>query len=232
MVRRNPPYNPAGHLGLPTPQRAKKAGGFKEDNLGLPGAPVPRATAKAALTHPEASERRTFLDRALEDMEVHALFRFCIARQVSNGRMRLSPQDDRLPIPVQNDGTGRLPFGERERREIDAHQFVYSRLPMESQRDIDIFVDQIFPPTDKRGREFYISPNEFGAMVSRSTDDRVNKGAYIGTFKKLAHHLNHLYVEWELNLFRRTQEAKVAKKSRIAAEAEEIVSSRKKVLAK
>lgn len=232
MTRRAKPYNPAGHLGLPTAERAHKGGGFREDNLALPGAPkVPRAIAKAPLTHYDAAERRTFLDKALEDQEVRALFRFCIGTKVSDGKMRLSRDDDRLPVYVKSDGNNRVPFSDRERIEIGARQFVYSRLPEESQRDIDIFVDQIFPPTDKRGKEFYISPTDFGAMVSRSTDERVCKGAYIGTFKKLAHHVNHLYVEWEMNLFRRNQEAKVAKRSRIAATAEEIVSSAKKVVA-
>jgi hypothetical protein len=232
LAKRGIPYNPAGHLGLPTQERSKKHGGFNEDNLAAPGAPpVPRAVAKSPLSAPEGAKRLTPLDRALQDSEAYALFRFIVGTMVGEGRMRLSRDDDRTPIYVKSDGNNRLPFSDRERLEIGARQFVYAKLPFESQRDIDILTDQVMPRTDKRSKEFYISPTHFGCITSGSTDERVAKGAYIGTFKKLAHHVNHLYVEWEMIQFRMRQEATAAKKSRIAQDAEKSFVSAKKVLA-
>jgi hypothetical protein len=37
---------------------------------------------------------------------------------------------------------------------------------------------------------------------ARELRNRATKGAYIEVFKKLAHHLGQLYVEWEMDLFR------------------------------
>ena len=201
--RRKKPYNP-NQLGQPNRERnAKTEYGFEEENLAPHGAPpVIRARDKAPLSPIESGKRQTFLDKALNDPEVHALFRFIVGTMVGENRMRLSPSDDRQPIFVKSDGTGRLPFSHAERLEIGARNYVYAKLPEESRRDMEILTEQVMP-CDKR---FSLSPIEYGKIVTRSSDERVAKGGYIGTFKKLAHHVNQLYVEWELNLFRQRRE--------------------------
>jgi hypothetical protein len=215
---------------MPTKERHAQSGeGFQMENLAPPGAPpVVRAIEKSPLTSPAGRElaieqrdqsapgrrqQMTFLDRALDDCEVHALFRFVVGTMIGEARMRLSGSDDRQPVYVKSDGQGRIPFSDAERQEIGARQFVYSKLPQESQRDIEILTDQIMP----RDRKFYISPVDFGRIVSRSTDERVARGAFIGTFKKLAHHVNQLYVEWEVIQFRRLREIKALRNSKDAA---------------
>lgn len=222
-------------LGQPTLERNAKGGGFEEENLAPHGAPaVYRAREKAPLTHPDTEKRMTFLDKALHDAEVHALFRFIVGTMVGDGRMRLGTEDHRKPEILRPDGSNsvhRLPFNEHERIEIGARQFVYSRLPEESQRDMEILTDQVMPRTSKREREFHISPIEFGRIVTRSTDERVAKGGYIGTFRKLAHHVNQLYVEWEIIRFNRLRELKAVCNGNDARLTELSTGSEKKLLA-
>lgn len=243
MPRPRKPYNPAGHLGMPTKERyAKRGEGFDMENLAPPGAPpVVRSKERSPLTSPAGRElahdqrnetggrkqQMTFLDKALEDVEVHSLFRFIIGTMVSESRMRLGGEDGRSPVFIKSDGNNRLPFSNAERLEIGARQFIYAKLPFESQRDIDILTDQVMP----RDRKFYVSPVEFGRIVSRSSDERVARGAFIGTMKKLAHHVNHLYVEWELIQFRRKQEAKALRKSEESAPRELSTTILKRVVA-
>lgn len=243
MPRARKPYHPGPHLGLPTAERyAKQDGGFEVENLAPPGAPpVVRSKVRSPLTSPEgrelALENRdqsssgrkppmTFLDRALEDMEVGALFRFIVGTMIADHRMRLH-DDDRSPVYVKSDGFGRIPFSDAERQEIGARQYVHSKLPMESQRDIEVLTDQVMP----RDRRFFISPVDFGRIVSRSSDERVCKGAYIGTFKKLAHHINHIYVEWELIQFKRKRDLGAIRNSKDATLLDLSTGIRKKVIA-
>lgn len=198
-------------LGQATLERGAKSN-FDDENLAPPGAPaVYRAREKSPLTHPDTEKRMTFLDKALHDSEVHGLFRFIVGTMVGDARMRLRPEDHTKPTfsrPDGSDSLHKLPFNEYERIEIGARQFVYSRLPEESQRDMEILTDQVMPRTDKRSREFHISPIEFGKIVTGSSDERVGKGGYIGTFRKLAHHINQLYVEWEIKRFNQLRELK------------------------
>lgn len=198
-------------LGQATLERGAK-GNFDDENLAPPGAPaVYRAREKAPLTHPDTEKRMTFLDKALHDSEVHGLFRFIVGTMIGDARMRLRPEDHTKPAfsrPDGSDSLHKLPFNEYERIEIGARQFVYSRLPEESQRDMEILTDQVMPRSDKRSREFHISPIEFGKIVTGSSDERVGKGGYIGTFRKLAHHINQLYVEWEIKRFKQLRELK------------------------
>jgi hypothetical protein len=227
-------YDPK-QLGEPNRDRYVKGEGFEMENLAPPGAPpVIRGVAKSPLTPPEAEKRVTPLDRALQDNEVQALYRFVVGTMVGDGKMRLSAKDDRRPELLKPDGsnsTSRLPFTNSERLEIGARQHVYAKLPPESQRDMDIFTDQVMPRNNRRSNEFYISPTHFGSITAGSTCERKAMGAYIGTFKKLAHHIYHLYLEWEMIQFRMRQEATAAKKSRIAQDAEKSFVSAKKVLA-
>jgi hypothetical protein len=212
--RSRKPYNPA-HMGQPTRERnAKTEFGFHEDNLAPNGAPkVVRAVDRAPLTPPEAVKRTSFLDKAIQDIEALAIFRFFVGTMVSEGFMRLTGEDNRQPEFQSSDVSGRLPFSEKERMEIGARQYVYSRLPEQSQADMDILVDQLMPrDRNKKRDQFYLSPVEQGKIISSSTDDRVGKGAYIGNYRKLAQHLNFLYVEWEMNQFRQRQERKALRK--------------------
>lgn len=211
------PYNPA-HMGQPTRERnAKTEFGFKEENLAPKDAPaVIRAVERAPLTPPEAVKRTSYLDKAIQDVEATAIFRFFVGTMVSEGFMRLTGEGYRHPqFAPSDDGSGRLPFNEKERLEIGARQFVYSRLPEQSQTDMDILVDQLMPrDRSKKRDQFYLSPVEQGKIISSSTDARVGRGAYIGTYRKLAQHLNFLYVEWEMNQFRQRQERKSLHKER------------------
>lgn len=226
--RRKKPYNPA-QLGQPNRERnAKTEAGFQEENLAPHGAPpVVRSREQSPLSPMDTGRRQTFLDKALNDPEVQALFRFIVGTMVGENRMRLSASDDRQPIFVKSDGTGRLPFSEAEKLEIGARQYVWSKLPNESQRDIEILTEQVMP-CDKR---FILSPIEFGKLVTRSSDERVAKGGYIGTYKKLAHHVNHLYVEWEINRFRQRRAEGTAVNSEDARLIENFSTISKKVLA-
>lgn len=197
-------------LGQPTLERRVKArDGFHEENLAPAGAPpVVRAVESAVLTPPESTRRKSFLDRALDDGEVYTLFRFVVGTLISERRMRLKVEDNGDKVPARADPAQRLPFNEAERLEIGARQFVYSRLPPESRNDLDLLVGQLIPADDCE----VDTPIEFGKKIAKSSDERVAKGAYIGTFKKLAHHLGQLYVEWEMDLFRRRKEAQNARR--------------------
>lgn len=221
-------------LGQSTWERGAKSG-FQEENLAPPGAPaVYRAREKAPLTHPDTEKRMTYLDKAMPDSEVHGLYRFIVGTMVGEARMRLRPEDHTKPVFSRQDGSDsihRLPFNEHERIEIGARQFVYSRLPEESQRDMEILTDQVMPRLGKRESQFYISPIEFGKIVSGSTDERVGKGAYIGTFRKLAHHVNQLYVEWEVKRFKQLRELKAVCNGEDARLTELSTGNEKKLLA-
>jgi hypothetical protein len=220
-------------LGQPSWERRKKApGGFDEENLAPNGAPeVLRASEATAVAVPSSGKRKSFLDKALQDAEVHALFRFVVGTMIGEGRMRLEIErtGDRNPVSANNQN--RLPFNEAERLEIGARQFIYGRMPPESQRDIDIFTDQIMPRGGARDRAFYLSPVEFGKIITGSQDERVAKGGYIGCFKKLAHHVMHLYVEWEMIQFRHRQEAKASRNESLPAPAKLSTRLLTKVLA-
>lgn len=216
MPRPRKPYNPV-QLGQPNRQRhAKPGGGFHEENLAPHGAPpVIRAVEKAPLTPPDAGRRTTFLDKAIQDSEAIALFRAFVGRMVSDAKMRLGGDDQRTPHFIKSDGNNRLPFNDKERLEIGALNYVYSRLPEQSQIDLDIFIQQLMPRDfNKREDHFYISPIEQGRIIAATTCERKAQGAYVGNYRKLAQHINFLYVEWEMIQFRSRQEKKALRKSR------------------
>ncbi len=209
---------PPLHLGQPTiERRAKARDGFDEQNLAPPGAPeVVRAAESTVLAPPEAARRKGILDRALDDGEAYILFRYLVGTLVADRRMRLKVGDDGDKIPTRSNPAERLPFNEAERLEIGARHFVYSRLPPESRHDLDVLLGQLVPNDDQQ----VMTPVEFGKKVAKSTDERVAKGAYIGTFRKLTHHLTQFYVEWEMDLLRRRKEAKAVRRREGAEVAE------------
>lgn len=218
--RSRKPYNPV-QLGQPNRERnAKTERGFHEENLAPHGAPpVIRAVERAPLTHPDAIKRTTFLDKAIQDAEAFAIFRYFVGTMVADGWMRLGGDENRQPHFVKTEATSRLPFNERERREIEARDFVYSNLPEASRNDMAILVDQLMPrDRNRRDDQFYLSPVEQGKIIASSSDDRVGKGAYIGNYRKLAQHLCQLYLAWEMNYFRAQRDKKIERKKRIDAD--------------
>lgn len=218
--RSRKPYNPV-QLGQPTRERnAKTERGFHEENLAPHGAPpVIRAVERAPLTHPDAIKRTTFLDKAIQDAEAFAIFRYFVGTMVADGWMRLGGDENRQPHFVKTEATSRLPFNEREKREIDALQFVNAYLPETSRNDMAILVDQLMPrDRNKREDQFYLSPVEQGKIIASSTDDRVGKGAYIGTYRKLAQHLCQLYLAWEMKFFNDRRDKEIERKKRLAAD--------------
>jgi hypothetical protein len=226
--RKRIPYDP-GQSGIPNPQRAEKGDEFELMSLTPPGAPpVYRCVQKAPLTAPESRDRAfddvadgtsrrrkpaaTALDRALEECEVKALYRFVIGTMVAEKRMRLKYDNaDAIPVHVKSEDHNRLPFSERERKEIGYRQRVFAALPFASQRDIEIFTDQIMP----RANGVYITPIDFGKYITRSSDERVARGGYVGYFKKLAQHINEIYVSLEMDDFRKTIGSKPVNRKRL-----------------
>lgn len=233
MPRPRKPYNPA-QLGQPNRQRHAKPGeGFHEENLAPHGAPpVIRAVERAPLTPPEAGKRVTALDKAIQDAEALALFRSFVGSMVADGKMRIGGDDGKVPMFIKSDPTNRLPFNEKERLEIGAFRFVYSKLPEESQIDLDIFIQQLMPRDfNKREEQFYIGPVSQGKIIANTTCERKAMGAYIGNYRKLAQHINFLYVEWEMNQFRERQRKKALRKERESLPQELSTGLMKKVLA-
>lgn len=226
--RKRLPYDP-GQSGIPNPQRAAKGDEFELMSITPAGAPpVYRCVQKAPLTAPESRDRAfedvadgtskrrkpasTALDRALEECEVQALWRFVVATMVAGRRMRLKTDNsDALPVHIKNEDHNRLPFSERERKEIGFRQRVYASLPLVSQRDIEIFTDQIMPRSDG----IHITPVEFGRHITGSSDERVAKGGYIGYIKKLAQHVNELYITLEMEDFRKNIGSKPHNRKRL-----------------
>jgi hypothetical protein len=218
--RSRKPYNPV-QLGQPNRERnAKTERGFHEENLAPHAAPpVIRAVERAPLTHPDAIKRATFLDKAIQDAEAFAIFRYFVGTMVADGWMRLGGDENRQPHFVRTEPNSRLPFNERERREIEARDFVNSNLPEASRIDMDTLVQQLMPrDRNRREDQFYLSPVEQGKIIASSSDDRVGKGAYIGNYRKLAQHLCQLYLAWEMNFFKAQRDKKIERKKRIAAD--------------
>lgn len=214
--KKRAPYDP-GQSGVPNPYRAAKGDHFELTVLTPPYAPpIYRAVQKSPLTPPEARERAledaeeyggrrkkpapTFLDRALEECEVQALYRFVIATMIAEKRMRLSVDESgSLPVWIKADPYNKLPFNDREKREIGFRQRIYQAMPLRSQHDIEIFTDQIMPRSDG----IKISPVEWGKIITQSSDHRVAKGGYVGYIKKLAQQINEQYIALEMEEFRR-----------------------------
>jgi hypothetical protein len=87
--------------------------------------------------------------------------------------MRLRVEDNGDKVPARSNPAKRLPFNEAERLEIGARQFVFSRLPLESQYDLEMLVGQLIPsdecPVD--------TPIEFGKRIAKSSDQgRLHRG--------------------------------------------------------
>jgi hypothetical protein len=226
--KKKKPHDP-GQSGVPNPQRADKGDYFELTILTPPYAPpIYRAVQRAPLTAPEARERAlddyneygarkkkpasTALDRALEECEVQALYRFVVATMVGEGRMRLQVDEvGTLPIWIKSDPYNRLPFNDRERREIGLRKRIFQSLSLRSQADVEIFTDQIMP----RENGIKISPIDWGKIITNSSDPRVARGGYVGYIRKLAQNINEMYIILELEDFRKTIGSKPYNRKRI-----------------
>lgn len=255
--RANRPAPSPRQLGEPTAERMRKAVAVSQDSLAPPGAPkVIRSVIDAPLT---LSKTRalllaehfaqieagkdvlrnvlTPLDKAAEIAEQQALERFWLGTQYAEGKASITNYSG----ASHGSDKEKIPFTERNQREISARHYVYTRLPPAMQVKIDFFCalmsgqsvmvkERVTEKAKKKGkaqnavqkiieRERPLSMTDLGKHVAKTTDERVAKGAYIATYRDIAQLLCTLYMDWEIADGRRRQqiEDEAKKRRRVSA---------------
>ena len=249
--RANKQAPPPRQLGEPTAERMKKAVAVSQGSLAPPGAPkVIRSVIDAPLTlsstralllaenfaQIEAGKDAlrnllTPLDKAAEIAEGHALERFWSASLAAEGKAAITNYSG----ASHGSDKEKIPFTDRNQREISARHYVYTRLPPAFQVKIDFFcalmsgqsvmikervverqkgkkAKDAVPKIVERERP--LSLIDLGKSVAKTTDERVAKGAYIATYRDIGQLLCTLYMEWEIKDSRHRQQAEDEAKKR------------------
>lgn len=144
------------------------------------------------------------LDKALTEAEAHALARFYEGTVAAAGR---------APGGSYGQSTGRsapgerIPLSEKQRRDIQARQHIWRRLPFPAQRDIDLLCRWI-----ANDGSAPISAEQWALKYGATGDRRVAQGVFVGSIKRLAEQVNELLVEFEI------QQSRVRNEKRQEAE--------------
>lgn len=247
--------SPPLQLGEPTAERSRKAVAVSKGSMAPPGAPkVIRSVIDAPITlsatralllaenfaQIEAGKDAlrnilTPLDKAAEIAEQQALERFWAGSIASEGKAAITNYSG----ASHGSDKEKIPFTDRNQREISARHYAYARLPPAFQVKIDFFCALMSgqsvmvkervaekqkgktkgEPPKIVERERPLSLIDLGKHVAKTTDDRVAKGAYIATFRCIAQLLCTLYSDWEVHDARRRQQIEddVKKRKRTAS---------------
>jgi len=207
-----------------TPERGRHGPVENEKHYADNGAEVRRTRVKSPMSLPvtrqaalqdaqraaqgEAAEspklRLSQLDKALTECEANALARFYAGTIAAAGR---------APGGSYGNSTGRtapgerIPLTERQRRDIQARQFVWKRLAFPQQRDIDLLCRWI-----ANDGSAPISAESWALKYGATGDKRVAQGVFVGSIKRLAESVNELLVEFEV------QQSRVRNERRAEAE--------------
>lgn len=152
----------------------------------------------------------TPLDRAAKETECQALERYVLGTLLRDGKIRVA---DYSGMPRGGSAQPGAPLSEWECRLIHSRNFAFAKLSPASQREAELFYALMVSDTDRNdGDEHIHSLLDLGREIANTTDERVAKGAYIGTIRKLAQQLYLHFVEWEVNLSRQQIAASEHKK--------------------
>ncbi len=160
--------------------------------------------------------RRTLtpLDRAAETTECQALERFVMATLLRDGKIRVA---DYSGQPRGSDGVSAGPLSPWELDMVNSRKFAFAKLSPASQREALLFYAlMVNDPDREEGDEHIFSLLDLGKEIACTTDDRVAKGAYIATIRKLGQQFYLHFVEWEVNRTRERLAAAEQKKLRRA----------------
>jgi hypothetical protein len=124
---------------------------------------------------PEASQRPTRIDIALEAHEAQAL--------------SLYLEDRSLELSIG----GQAPDSNREVNAIDRLAYVHKRLIWEDRDDLRIFTRMCVPIDDIEP----MTTREFGNTISKSGAKDICEGAVIGAVRKIAQRLAFLHKDWK-----------------------------------
>lgn len=130
------------------------------------------------------------LDKALTEAEANAVARFYAGTVAAAGR---APGGSYGQSTGRTPPSERVPLTERQRKDIQARQFIWKRLAFPQQRDIDLLCRWI-----ANDGSAPISAEQWALRYGATGDKRVAQGVFVGSIKRLAETVNELLVEFEI----------------------------------
>jgi len=193
-------------IGLPTPERRSHARAVVTREVGSPpemssliATPMTLCDARDAVisameANPKTSAplRRMLsaLDHVLHPVERYALERFFEGTLAAQGKIRIT---NYTGVNAGGNGNNIMPINDRSRREMQAANFVFWRIPIPSQQELQAFYFEMI------GESQTDQPSliELAKQTIGTTDERKAMGAYLATFRKIGQELYHAYIEFE-----------------------------------
>jgi hypothetical protein len=198
-----------------TKQRRAKGDIRDEDHRIENGATVRRSTARAPLSlsvldPPKAGEpqRKALgaLDTTLTHEERVALARMVAAAFVSEGRISIGNYGG---ATASSDPGQRMPFNAREQAALEARRYVWKRIPLTYQRDLEFLTLWI-----AGGGKAPIDVATWSRKYGSTADARVASGIFRGSYKRLAEMVCELLLHHDTEVARRKAEARAAEDRR------------------